>query len=410
MGPKPSPHMVRNNVFHSNLFAGNDPGGDGLSLYLGTNIATDNRFKHNLFFGDKPGTRTIRYGDWQSRDRWPGKLMTPDEANAAFPEQFVGNSNADPRFVNAEKDDYRLTGGSPAIDAGRPLAAAREAGSGRTLPVDDARWFYDGFGIPGETGDLLFIGEKRLQARVVNADIQDNVLTLDRDLTWEKGDSVTLPYSGKAPDAGAYEFGAEKEPWYAAPQTRSESRIETMETADKPVVVTDFEPENPEEWFYYWYFHRQRNTDARLDDATAASGKRSMRVFATDDGANMGALIRPPWWDVDRFPYAIFSYRIPRGVPVGIWLCAFPSEKRGTAMVCVGGSPARKSAPSKDLKKVELLDDDQWHEVTVDVRAIREVFPEVNLLRTFYFYTRENGKKGQQYWFDNFRITREKAR
>jgi hypothetical protein len=42
----------------------------------------------------------------------------------------------------------------------------------------------------------------------------------------------------------------------------------------------------------------------------------------------------------------------------------------------------------------------------VDVRAIREVFPEVRLLRTFYFYTRGNGQKGQQYWFDHFRITR----
>jgi len=276
--------------------------------------------------------------------------------------------------------------------------------------VDDARWFYDGFDIPGETGDLIFVGEKKQQARVAKADIQDNVLTLDRNLTWGKGDTVTLPYSGNAPDAGAYEFGAENEPWYAAPQIRDGLRMETMETAEKAIVVTDFEPENQEEWFYYWYTHRQRNTDARLEDTTAASGKRSMRVFATDDGANMGALIRPAWWDVDRFPYASFSYRIRRGVPVGIWLCAFPSEKRGTAMVCVGGSPARKSEPSRDLKKVELLDDDQWHEVTVDVRAIREVFPEVKLLRTFYFYTRENGKKGQQYWFDNFRITREKAR
>ena len=58
--------------------------------------------------------------------------------------------------------------------------------------MDDARWFYDGFGIPGEVGDLIFVGEKKQQARVVKADIQNNVLTLDRDLTWNKGDSVTL--------------------------------------------------------------------------------------------------------------------------------------------------------------------------------------------------------------------------
>jgi len=48
-------------------------------------------------------------------------------------------------------------------------------------------------------------------------------------------------------------------------------------------VVTDFEEHDLEEWFYYWNFSRQRNTDARMDDTTAASGERSMCVFATDD-------------------------------------------------------------------------------------------------------------------------------
>ena len=76
----------------------------------------------------------------------------------------------------------------------------------------------------------------------------------------------------------------------------------------------------------------------------------------------------------------------------------------GRGAVCVGGSPARKTEPYKDLGRYELLDDDQWHEVEIDARAIREVFPDVKLLQMFRFYTNRNGQEGQQYWFDNFRI------
>ena len=69
-------------------------------------------------------------------------------------------------------------------------------------------------------------------------------------------------------------------------------------------------------------------------------------------------------------------------------------------------SPARLWQLSR-LKKVSLVDDGQWHEAVIDVRAIREVYPEVRRLRTFYLLTRGNGKKGQEYWIDRFRITPE---
>jgi len=251
-----------------------------------------------------------------------------------MPSQFVENLDADPRFVDPQADDYRLRGESPCIDAGKPLARVREPGSGRRMPVDDARWFYDGFGIPGERGDLVFIGAQRQQAIVVRADIEGNVLTLDRDITWNEGDGVSLPYTGDAPDLGAYEYGAEQEAWCGAPRIPDGLRLLTMETATRPVVVTDFESENLEQWHYYWNFSRQRNTNARLDDTTAASGKQSMRVFAEKDGAIMSCDVRPRWWDVDRFPIVRFSYRIPEGVPVGVWLHAFKGTSVGRGAVC----------------------------------------------------------------------------
>lgn len=406
---RPEPHMVRGNVLQNNLFAHNDPDGDGVALNLGGSIALDNRFVSNLFYGHRPDAATIRYA-WPAPppDGRKSDLRTAAEANAQLPAQFAGNLDGEPRFRNMDDDDYRLGPASPARDAGRPLAVTLDSGSGRTVRVSDARMFYDGYGIPGEAGDRVLIGPTKQQARVTRVEVQTNTLRLDRAVTWRQGEAVTLPHLGAAPDIGAYEAGAERQPWFAGPQVPAGLRIPAMEAADEPVVVTDFELENTETWFYWWYGHRQRGTQMRVDDTTAASGRRSLRVEALADGANMGVMLNPPGWDMDRFPYVSFSYRLPRGVPVGLWVMPMRSERRGQGAVVLGGSPARASGSTPDLKRWELSDDDQWHAVTVDVRAIREVFPEVRLLKTLYFRTNDNGKAGQRYWIDAFRITRER--
>jgi len=404
-GEKPQQHMVAGNVFQNNIFAGNDPGGDGLALLLYSNIGEDNFFRHNLLFGSKPGDKTVRY-DWAfpSATAWPGLAMTAEEANRQKPAQFAGNIDADPLFVDPDSDDHHLQANSVGIDAGKPLATVRASGSGREMPVDDARPFYDGFGIPGECGDLIYVGPSKKLAIVAKADITANVLTLDRKLSWDSGDGVSLPYAGKAPDLGAYEFGAEDALRYVVPSIPDGLRVETMETATAPVVMIDFEPENREQWFYYWSFTRQRNTTAQLEASTAASGKHSIRVYAEKNGATMSCHMRPRWWDIDRFPIVKFAYRIPQGVPVGVCIDAFKSAKVGRGAVYVGGSPAGKAGGVPDLKQLSLEDDGQWREAEFDARFIREVFPDVKLIQALRFYTNANGKKGDEFWFDNVRI------
>jgi len=404
-GEKPQEHMVAGNVFQNNIFAGNDSGGDGLALLLYSNVAEDNVFQHNLLFGSKPGDKTVRY-DWAfpNATAWPGLAMTAEEANRKKPTQFAGNIDADPLFVDPDDDDYHLRADSVGIDGGKPLANVRASGAGREMPVDDARSFYDGFGIPGERGDLVYVGPTKKEAIITKADITANVLTLDRELSWNAGDGVSPPYAGKAPDLGAYEFGAEDAGWYTAPAIPDGLRVQTMETATEPVVVIDFEPEDREQWFYYWSFTRQRNTAARLETSTAASGKHSIRVYAEKDGATMSCHMRPRWWDIDRFPIVKFAYRIPPGVPVGVCVNAFRSTKVGRGSVCIGGSPACEAGGTPNLKQLSLEDDGQWHEAEFDARLIRRIFPDVKLLQTFRFYTNANGKKGDEFWFDNFRI------
>jgi hypothetical protein len=118
----------------------------------------------------------------------------------------------------------------------------------------------------------------------------------------------------------------------------------------------------------------------------------------------MSCHVRPRWWDIDRFPIVRFAYRVPKGVPVGVWVDAFRSTQLGRGTVCVGKSPAHDPGPYSDLKQLALMDDDHCHEAEFDARLVRNVFPDVKLLQSFRFYTNENGKQGQEFWFDNFRI------
>ncbi len=110
----------------------------------------------------------------------------------------------DPQFTDEKAHDYRPLPGSPLIDAAAPLTAvAADSGAGNLLAVEDAAYFYDGFGIDGEQGDLIQIGTQ--QARVIGIDYANNVLILDRELSWQTGDGVHPAYNGAAPDIGAIE-------------------------------------------------------------------------------------------------------------------------------------------------------------------------------------------------------------
>jgi hypothetical protein len=130
-----------------------------------------------------------------------------DELNRELPSRCQNNVDADPRFQSLQDRCFALAEDSPARDAGRFLTKAVRGGSGKELRVADARCFYDGFGIEGERGDLVVVGKAKALARVLKADLEANTLTLDRELRWQEGDPVNLPYAGSAPDIGAFEHG-----------------------------------------------------------------------------------------------------------------------------------------------------------------------------------------------------------
>ena len=170
-----------------------------------------------------------------------------------------------------------------------------------------------------------------------------------------------------------------------------------------PLLTVDFEDETLLEWGYLFKFYRQRNTGFERVGGGYRGGK-CMRLFAEPNGSILGCALAPGEWDIDAYPLIRFAYRIPKGVPVGLYVQAFPAEQWGEGAVILGGTAARAAGPYVDLGVCELADDGEWHEATVDVRAIRQAVDGVKYLRRFRFYTHNNGAKGQEFWFDEFAV------
>ncbi|MBN1940760.1 MAG: right-handed parallel beta-helix repeat-containing protein [Candidatus Diapherotrites archaeon] len=209
--------VFKNNIFYKNTFVRADfrdrwftdlyaaIDGEPVQVYVGSK--SDYLFeKNNLFYSQPNETHYIVYATDQagSGDRNPEQHpLSWWESN--YPALFSGNLELEPAFVNASGHDFNLTQSSPMVDAGAFLTVATNSGSGTTLVVADAKYFFDGFGILGEQGDLIQIQGSTQTARVTSVNYSTNTLTLASSLSWNSGDKVSLAYNGNAPDLGAVE-------------------------------------------------------------------------------------------------------------------------------------------------------------------------------------------------------------
>lgn len=162
------------------------------------------RFERNNIFHSQAGqTYTITYGSRDSSSNPPQHEVVWWQTN--HPAVFADNVELEPRFVNEDAHDYRLRGDSSMIDAAAFLTRTMMAGSGTSMRVEDAGYFCDGYGIPGEPGDLIQLQGQTATARVVAINRSTNTLTLSTSLTWSAGQGVALRYAGASPDLGAFE-------------------------------------------------------------------------------------------------------------------------------------------------------------------------------------------------------------
>ncbi len=216
-------NIVRRNIFSNNATSG---------LYFG--FSEDMGFNHvysNVFFHnghrDREGSRDAsglfllggQIADlvvmnnifWQNKDgRSVSFRSGADPARQFFSHNW--QEAGDPHFANDETPadpfkpellDFRLKATSPCIDAGGFLTRTTADGQGTAIPVTDAGFFTDGYGVV--EGDLIQLEGDARQLRVLQVDYDGNVIQVDAPIAWKEGQGVSQPFSGARPDIGAYE-------------------------------------------------------------------------------------------------------------------------------------------------------------------------------------------------------------
>ncbi|HWA51788.1 MAG TPA: right-handed parallel beta-helix repeat-containing protein [Patescibacteria group bacterium] len=201
-------YPITGNVFKNNIFYDNQPNtgidpGDDQIWILDSKISLDsNLFQGNIFFHQNASDHTIHVQGVISG--------TAIEANNNLSGNFSGNLATAPTFITyapatiPETYDLHLRSGSAGIDQGANLTQTTASGNGTAISVADASYFQDGY-LGMITADSIRVGNSA--AIISSVDLVNNIINVDRSLSWQSGDAVNLLYAGSAPDIGVYEYG-----------------------------------------------------------------------------------------------------------------------------------------------------------------------------------------------------------
>lgn len=473
-----SPGQMRHVQFLNNVFSRNDKHGSEHQVSFSSignpdtndqgepiprvsflnNVVAANRKEHERvigFGGQSVDVQTVQ------NDLWTTISLSNKSVS------FSQNINVSPQFVDAAIYNHAPAPGSPLINSGDFLTTAVGTGEGHIIPVEDAAYFYDGFGIQGEQGDLIAIGSPDQIARIIKVDLDKNQLILDRTVQWDNGAPVSFPWSGSAPDIGVYEIGTDARPSVqvvASPfVTRPNEEVNLSvslfgiddpdeirwqlgdgtvafgeefthryaEPYDYPIrvrvttksgevyrgagyVVIDRERPidapfihttfDSNDEDWWWLWKTYRPMPADWSrDLDAGTGNGVLRVSDPGGGA-LSAKIAPADWDIDLYPWIYARYRILPDTPIGLYIEGFRGIGGGGRRTWLAATEKNRDIGSNHLTHYELIDDGEWHTLLLDARIIRDQHPDVNVLQRLGLESRSNSKKGDTYWLDEFAI------
>jgi hypothetical protein len=151
---------------------------------------------------------------WSNNIWWRGDGGAGDErwwtdnnvyltyANWLTKSQVDDELRDDPLIDDPNNDSWELSDGSPCIDGGTWLTSTAGSGSGTSVTVDNARYFYWGYGLTN--GDFIKIGSNPT-VEVIDVNYNTNVITVDQSISWNNNDDVGFDYVGSTIDIGAFE-------------------------------------------------------------------------------------------------------------------------------------------------------------------------------------------------------------
>lgn len=105
----------------------------------------------------------------------------------------------DPLFVDAINNNFTLQAESPCRNAGGFLTTTTSSDTGTVVPVNDAAYFCDGYGLT--TPDSVDIGSNK-NCLLTAVNIAGKTISVSVPITWNSGDAVSYPYSGSSPNIG----------------------------------------------------------------------------------------------------------------------------------------------------------------------------------------------------------------
>lgn len=189
--------VVDDNTFTNNIIYNTED--DSTKLYMIYSELAElrnNAFRYNDFFNDREVyIYDILIGNYP---------LSWWETN--FPLNINDNIIIDPLFIDPTTEDFNLESTSQLIDAGTFLSHTVSSGSGSVITVGDAGYFCDGYGIT--VGDLIQLEGEVETVRITDVDYDNNRITLANSMVWDAGQGISFPYSGSAPDIGAFEYDA----------------------------------------------------------------------------------------------------------------------------------------------------------------------------------------------------------
>lgn len=222
----------QNGIVRRNTFYDNQGGGVNFQVYSDESLYNyGNRVYNNTFFNNRcyglAASSSATSSQYQSNRVRNNLLYKNAGCSGEAAQTAIGNTKAvildsntlattPPPFANETNRDLRLASGSSLIDTGTYVATTAAAGSGTSMTVDDASWFYDGFQIPGEVGDTIQLQGQTETARIIAVNYTTATLTLDRSLSWTAKQGLHLAYNGRQPDPGAFEYSASTNPGTAS--------------------------------------------------------------------------------------------------------------------------------------------------------------------------------------------------
>lgn len=221
---QPYPTLGNLRIFH-NVFDATDidNGASRPGLYLYDSGQPDHdsiKAKNNIFVQDA-SAKSIRWQDPNDGDlvsdynlyydtRGTGQTIWASQTLAGVRSSYSQEANGidgNPSFTDFGNNDYTLQTGSPAIDAGGWLTTITQAnGSGTSFTVADPYWFYDGWYILGEKGDVIKTAGGQT-ATIISINYSAKQIKVDKKINWTNGEGIGLDYQGSRPDIGATESG-----------------------------------------------------------------------------------------------------------------------------------------------------------------------------------------------------------